>query len=110
MASEAGGPPVETDSTRVCEVIVGLGDVEILGVDDRKGKPLRLEARGTRPRPACGGCGGRLWSKGARAVLLAELAGVRPAGEAGVAQAPLEVPRQRLPGGVLHRAGPRHRA
>ena len=36
---------MECDPTRVCELLVGLGDVEVLGVDDEAGEPLRVHIR-----------------------------------------------------------------
>ena len=60
------------DPTRICELLVGLGDVEVLGVDDAPGGPLAVHIR-TRSRPVCGGCGGAVWSKGASAVGLVDL-------------------------------------
>ena len=33
---------MECDPTRVCELLVGLGDVEVLGVDDEQNAPLRV--------------------------------------------------------------------
>lgn len=56
------------DSTRVCELLVGLGDVEVLGVGDGAGEPLRVHIRRRAPRPGCAACGGALWSDGERAV------------------------------------------
>lgn len=46
-----------TDRTRVCEVLVGLPDVEVLGVVDIDGEPLvvHIEQRGD--RPSCSECG-----------------------------------------------------
>ena len=35
---------MECDATRVCELLVGLGDVEVLGVDD-EGGPLGVHIR-----------------------------------------------------------------
>ena len=64
---------MEENPTRVCELIVGLGDVEPLSVDDAPGGPLALHIR-TRARPACGGCGGAVWSKGSAPVGLVDLA------------------------------------
>ena len=32
---------MECDPTRICELLVGLGDVEIVGVDDGADRPLR---------------------------------------------------------------------
>ncbi|MXZ99294.1 MAG: ISL3 family transposase [Acidimicrobiaceae bacterium] len=52
---------------------MGLGDVEVLGVDDEAGEPLRVHIRRRSPRPPCVGCGGPLWSHGERAVELADL-------------------------------------
>ena len=58
--------------TRICELLVGLGDVEVLGVDDEAAGPLAVHVR-TRRRPACGGCGGAVWSKGTSPVRLVDL-------------------------------------
>ena len=63
---------MEENPTRICELMVGLGDVEVLGVDDAPGGPLAVHIR-TRARPACGGCGGSVWSKGTSAVGLVDL-------------------------------------
>ena len=52
---------------------MGLGDVDVLGVDDEAGMPLRVHVRRLAPRPPCAGCGGRLWSDGERPVVLATL-------------------------------------
>ena len=64
---------MEENPTRICELIVGLGDVEVVGVDDAPVGPLAVHVR-TRRRPACGGCGGAVWSKGTSAVGLVDLA------------------------------------
>jgi transposase len=64
---------VEYDPTRVCERLVGLGDVEVLGIDDETGEPLRVHIRKQTPRPACERCGGPLWSDGERPVELVDL-------------------------------------
>ena len=64
---------MEVDPTRVCELLVGLGDVEVLGVDDEAGGPLRVHIRRRAPRPACERCGGPLWSDGERSVVLVDL-------------------------------------
>ena len=42
---------MEVDPTRVCELLVGLGDVEVLGVDGEAGGPLRVHIRRRAPRP-----------------------------------------------------------
>ncbi len=64
---------MECDPTRMCELMVGLGDVEVLGVDDEDGEPLGVHVRRTAPRPGCGSCGGALWSDGERRVELVDL-------------------------------------
>ncbi len=64
---------MECDPTRVCELLVGLGDVEVLGVDDEAGAPLRVHIRCRAPRPGCERCGGALWSDGEREVELVDL-------------------------------------
>ena len=63
---------MEVDPTRVCELLVGLGDVEVLGVDDEAGVPLGVHVRGRALRPGCVACGGRLWSNGERLVELVD--------------------------------------
>ena len=37
---------MEVDPTPVCELLVGLGDVEVLGVDDETGEPLGVPVTG----------------------------------------------------------------
>ena len=65
---------METDPMRMCELLVGLGDVELEGVNDLgEGVPLEVVIRSRRPRPMCGACGGRVWSKGYRSVVLVDL-------------------------------------
>ena len=64
---------MECDPTRVCELMLALGDVEVLGVDDEAGAPLRVHVRRRAPRPGCAGCGGRLWSDGDSRVELVDL-------------------------------------
>ena len=99
---------MECDPTRVCELLVGLGDVEVLGVDDEAGEPLRVHIRRRAARPDCGGCGGALWSDGERPVVLVDLAAFGRAVRLvwHTAQAPVALPRSGLWGGHGHRAGP----
>jgi hypothetical protein len=48
---------VEVDPTRMCELLVGLPDVSVLGVDDAAGVVrVHIETRGG--RPCCASCGG----------------------------------------------------
>ena len=64
---------MEENPTRVCELLIGLGDVEVLGVDDAPGAPLGVHIATRASRPACGGCGGSVWSKGSAPVGLVDL-------------------------------------
>jgi hypothetical protein len=41
----------------VCELLVGLPDVTVLGVIDRGGEPLRIHIESRLPRPSCQRCG-----------------------------------------------------
>ena len=65
---------MEADPTRMCELLVGLGDVDLEGVNDLgEGVPLEVVIRSRRPRPTREGCGGSVWSKGHRSVVLVDL-------------------------------------
>ena len=64
---------METDGRRMCEVLVGLGEVDLVGVEELGGDRLRVTIRSCGPRPVCEGCGGRVWSKGGRLVRLVDL-------------------------------------
>ena len=48
--TESVKPPVEENPPRLCELIVGLGKVEVRGVEDERARPLALHKR-TRARP-----------------------------------------------------------
>ena len=63
---------LEENRTRICELLVGLGEEEIVGVDGESVGPLELHVR-TRRRPSCGGCDGAVWSKRTRPVGLVDL-------------------------------------
>ncbi len=63
---------MDCDRRRVNELIVGLGDVEVLGVDETVGL-LRVQVWGRSPRLQCWACGGSLWSRGERFVELVDL-------------------------------------
>ena len=65
---------MESNPIRVCELLVGLPDVNVLGVeDDDPVQPLRVhvEIRGSRPR--CAGCGSEARVKDRLAVMLVDL-------------------------------------
>ena len=68
------------DPTRICELLVGLGDVTVLGADDEHGGPVRVHVQTRSERPVCPGCGGPVWSKDQRPVELVDMAAFgRPA-------------------------------
>lgn len=60
------------DPTRVCELLVGLGEVTVLGAVDEPDGPVRVHVE-TRERPTCEGCGGPVWVKDQRPVELVDL-------------------------------------
>jgi transposase len=65
---------VETDPIRVCELLVGLPNVNVLGVEDGGvGLPLRLHVEIRAPRPMCDGCGSVAEIKDRPQVELADL-------------------------------------
>ena len=65
---------MEADPTRMCEKLVGLGDVDLVGINDSgEGAPLEVVIRSRKPRPSCEACGGPVWSKGERTVVLVDL-------------------------------------
>ena len=58
----------------MCEKLVGLGDVDVEGVDDPgEGTPLVVVISSRNARPTCAGCAGRVWSEGYRSVVLVDL-------------------------------------
>ena len=61
-------------SRRVCEVLVGLGDVNVLGVEDLEDRPLRIHIETRIERPVCLQCDGQLWIKDRPMVELVDLA------------------------------------
>ena len=56
---------MEVDPTRVCELLVGLGDVNVLGASDEPGGPIRVHVETRSERPSCPGCAGPVWMKDA---------------------------------------------
>jgi transposase len=64
---------VIVDPNAVCELLVGLGEVTVLGaVDDRSG-PVVVHIETRAERPLCVGCGGAVWAKDQRPVELVDL-------------------------------------
>ena len=65
---------METDPIRVCELLVGLPDVNVVGVDGPgAGESLRLHIESRGPRPACEECGASAEVKDRPQVELADL-------------------------------------
>ncbi|MCY4650237.1 MAG: transposase, partial [bacterium] len=64
---------VEAGGRRMGGVLVGLGEVDRVGVEELSGDRLRVTIRSRGPRPVCGECGGRVWSKGDQSVRLVDL-------------------------------------
>ena len=74
MTSETGGPLWKLIPARMCELLVGLGDVDLVGINDSgEGAPLEVVIGSRKPRPLCVACGGPVWSKGYRSVVLVDL-------------------------------------
>ena len=44
---------MESDPTRMCELLVGLPEVNVLSIDDVAGDPLRVHIEGRSKRPGC---------------------------------------------------------
>jgi transposase len=63
---------LETDPTRMCELLVGLPDVNVIGVGDWPGW-LRIAITTRAVRPPCSGCGGVVHRHGTVEVELADL-------------------------------------
>ena len=64
---------METDPTRMCELLVGLPAVRVLGVDDEAGGPLWVHIETVADRPVCPGCGGPVTLKDRDVVELIDL-------------------------------------
>ena len=64
---------MEIDPKRMCELLVGLADVEVLGVDDSAPGALVVVVERREDRPSCGRCGSPAWVKDRREVDLVDL-------------------------------------
>jgi hypothetical protein len=65
---------VETDPIRMCQLLVGLPDVVVLGVvDDGGDGPIRIHVECRLGKPRCGRCGAEVWVKDRPEVLLVDL-------------------------------------
>lgn len=72
---------METDATRMCALLVGLPDVNVLAVEDADpAVPLRVHIETTAAMVGCGSCGSQARLKDRRQVALVDLAAFgRPA-------------------------------
>lgn len=86
---------METDATRMYALLVGLPDVNVnvIGVADIEGQLLQVHVETIATVVGCAGCGTRAWSKGRRQVELVDLPSFGRPRSAGVAQAPVMLPR-----------------
>jgi transposase len=57
----------------MCALLVGLPNVNMIGVQDHESQPLRVHVETTAVVVGCAGCGTRAWSKGPRPVELVDL-------------------------------------
>ncbi len=64
---------METDPTRMCELLVGLGEVTVVGVDRSSPVELVVTIEPVAERPDCGGCGAAAWVKDRAEVALVDL-------------------------------------
>ena len=64
---------METNATRMCALLVGLPDVTVLGVEDRRDRPLRVHVETTAEIAGCAACGSRAWVKDRPVVALVDL-------------------------------------
>ena len=64
---------METDPTRMCELLVGLPDVTVLGMDDETNGPLSIHVQTRARRPGCTTCGVLAWVKDRPVVVLVDL-------------------------------------
>ena len=90
---------MELDPTRMCELLVGLPAVNVLGVEETDLLRVRVETDLERPR--CGDCGGRVWVKDPPGRGVGRPSMLRAADAAHVAQAPLAVPERVVSGRVV---------
>ena len=71
---------METNATRMCALLVGLPAIDVVGVENNDGEPLRVHVETTTTVVGCSECGTRAWLKDQRPVTLVDLAAFgRPA-------------------------------
>lgn len=64
---------MEFDATRMCELLVGLPDVEVLGVERPEPGSLIVMIAPVESRPSCQRCGTAAWVKDRRTADLTDL-------------------------------------
>ena len=64
---------MESDPTRLCELLVGLPAVNVLGVDDERDEAVVVHIESRAERPECPACGSVAWVKDRPAVELVDL-------------------------------------
>ena len=65
---------MELDPTRMCALLVGLPDVNIVAVETSLVGPIRVHIETTTTLAFCKGCGSKAWSKDRPIVELVDLA------------------------------------
>ena len=64
---------MELDPTRMCELLVGLPDVDVIGVDQPEPGELIVMVEAREVRPSCSRCATVAWVKDRREVDLVDL-------------------------------------
>ncbi len=64
---------MECDATRVCELLVGLPAITVLGVDDERDAPIVVHIETSDARPSCASCSGAVVIKDRPSVELVDL-------------------------------------
>ena len=64
---------MEVDPTRMCELLVGLPEVNALGIDDEHDAPIVVHVETRGDPPVCAGCGALAWVKDRPAIELVDL-------------------------------------
>lgn len=64
---------METNPTRMCELLVGLPELNVLGVEGVAARPLRVHIESRVEQAWCRSCGGRARVKDRAAVELVDL-------------------------------------
>jgi len=104
--------PAELDPTRMCELLVGLPEVDVIGVDQPEPGELVVVIERGETRPSCSRCATPAWVKDHREVDLASRRRWRfgccadPTGASSKPSLPADFP----PRGALRRRNATHRA